>query len=150
MTTTPEPGQRAPDDIEKLAKRLDDGCVYREKRWSGDTHGDLGGSIDEDETDKLMREAAAELRKLEGERDAARNYAVEVRIREKAAEDARVSAVDRATVAEANYHRVWNERDAERRRAEAAQAVRDWLREALRRREQHGCPDCGDDEERQP
>ena len=44
-----------------LIERLRDGCVLRPKRWSGDTHDDLGGSIDEAATDALLREAAAAL-----------------------------------------------------------------------------------------
>ena len=41
-----------------LVKRLREGTVLRPKRWSGDTHYDLGGSIDEDATDQLMDKAA--------------------------------------------------------------------------------------------
>jgi hypothetical protein len=51
------------------------------------------------------------------ERDEARAYGTEVRLREKAAEDARVSAVDRAAKAEA-------ERDAARA---LLRGLRDWL-----------------------
>ena len=47
--------------IASLTDRLLEGCVLRPKRWSGDTHDDLGGSIDEEATDALMREAAATL-----------------------------------------------------------------------------------------
>ncbi len=46
---------------EDLIERLRDGCVLRPKRWSCDTHDDLGGSIDEAATDALMAEAAAAL-----------------------------------------------------------------------------------------
>jgi hypothetical protein len=41
-----------------LVDRLRLGCVYRPKRWSGDTHTDLGGSVDEEATDALMADAA--------------------------------------------------------------------------------------------
>ena len=47
--------------MDELIERLRDGCVLRPKRWSGDTHDDLGGSIDEAATDSLLREAAAAL-----------------------------------------------------------------------------------------
>ena len=51
-----------PESVEALAKRLDHGTVDHAKRWSGDTHDDLGGSVDCDATDALMGEAAAALR----------------------------------------------------------------------------------------
>lgn len=54
--------------MNELIERLRDGCVLRPKRWSGDTHDDLGGSIDEAATDALLREAAAA---LEAARDGA-------------------------------------------------------------------------------
>ena len=41
-----------------LIDRLYQGCVYRKKRWSGDVHSDLGGSIDEEATDAVMEKAA--------------------------------------------------------------------------------------------
>lgn len=41
-----------------LVRLLRDGCVYHKKRWSGDNHADLGGTIDEAKTDDLMRQAA--------------------------------------------------------------------------------------------
>lgn len=44
-----------------LIKRLNDGIVEHDKRWSGDTHDDLGGSVDQDATEAVMREAAAAL-----------------------------------------------------------------------------------------
>lgn len=47
-----------------LIEKLKDGCIYHAKRWSGDTHDDLGGSIDEAATDALMREAAEEITRL--------------------------------------------------------------------------------------
>ena len=46
---------------EDLIERLREGCVLHPKRWSGDTHDDLGGSIKEAATDALMAEAAAAL-----------------------------------------------------------------------------------------
>lgn len=47
------------------------GCVQRPKRWSGDTHDDLGGSVDEAATDALMAAAADAIDRLTAERDAA-------------------------------------------------------------------------------
>lgn len=44
-----------------LIERLREGCVEHPRRWSGDTHDDLGGSIDEAATNALMAEAAAAL-----------------------------------------------------------------------------------------
>ena len=43
---------------EALIEKLRNGCVCHERRWSGDTHSDLGGSVNEVETDKIMHEAA--------------------------------------------------------------------------------------------
>ncbi len=51
--------------MNKLVQRLRDGCIYRKKRWSGDTHFDLGGSIDEERTDALLRESAAAIVRLQ-------------------------------------------------------------------------------------
>lgn len=57
-----------------LVARLRHGCVMHPRRWSGDTHDDLGGSIRESETDAVMAEAAdyidtlrAQLGSAEGE-----------------------------------------------------------------------------------
>lgn len=44
-----------------LIERLRNGCVNHPRRWSGDTHDDLGGSVDEPATDAVMAEAAAAL-----------------------------------------------------------------------------------------
>lgn len=46
---------------------LRNGCVYHAKRWSGDTHADLGGTIDEAATDALMAQAADEIDRLRRE-----------------------------------------------------------------------------------
>lgn len=48
------------------------GCVQRLKRWSGDTHDDLGGSVDEVATDALMSAAADAIDRLTAERDEAK------------------------------------------------------------------------------
>lgn len=52
-------------------RELRHGCVQRPKRWSGDTHDDLGGSVDEAATDALMGAAADVIDRLTVERDAA-------------------------------------------------------------------------------
>ncbi len=44
-----------------LIKRLRDGVVEHAKRWTGDTHDDMGGSADYDATEAVMAEAAAAL-----------------------------------------------------------------------------------------
>lgn len=44
--------------MQTLIEKLRAGCVLRPRRWSGDTHADLGGSIDEAATDTIMAEAA--------------------------------------------------------------------------------------------
>jgi hypothetical protein len=50
-------GKKQP--MTELIKLLWDGCVIKPKRWSGDTHSDSEtGVIDENATDKLMRDAA--------------------------------------------------------------------------------------------
>lgn len=53
-----------------LIERLRNGCVNHPRRWSGDTHDDLGGSVDETATDAVMREAAdaLEAEKADAER----------------------------------------------------------------------------------
>ena len=48
-----------------LVDRLRDGVVYHPKRWSGDTHDDLGGSVNEVKTDATMFEAADEIDRLQ-------------------------------------------------------------------------------------
>lgn len=42
----------------ELAKELREGCKYKPRRWSGDTHDDDGGLVDEGATDALMLAAA--------------------------------------------------------------------------------------------
>ena len=62
------------NDIKPVAfdgSELRHGCVLHPKRWSGDTHGDIGGSVDEDATDTLMAAAADEIDRLKAELDAA-------------------------------------------------------------------------------
>lgn len=44
-----------------LVERLRGGCVLYPKRWTGDTHDDMGGSVDDIATDALMLEAATAL-----------------------------------------------------------------------------------------
>jgi hypothetical protein len=41
-----------------LSERLRLGVIEHLRRWSGDTHDDIGGSVDTDATEALMREAA--------------------------------------------------------------------------------------------
>ncbi len=52
------------DDLIEQARA---GAVLRPKRWSGDTHADLGGSIDEDATDELLNALADEIERLRAE-----------------------------------------------------------------------------------
>ena len=47
-----------------IVDRLRCGSVLHPRRWSGDTHFDLGGSVDEDATDAVMDEAADEIERL--------------------------------------------------------------------------------------
>lgn len=47
-----------------LIERLRNGCVNHPRRWSGDTHDDLGGSVDEPATNAVMAEAADALESL--------------------------------------------------------------------------------------
>ena len=54
-------------EVEGLVEALRYGCVLHPKRWSGDTHDDLGGSIDEAATDALMAQAAAALAEAQAE-----------------------------------------------------------------------------------
>ena len=48
-----------------LVKRLRYGIVEHRKRWSGDTHADLGGSVDYDATTDMLHEAADRIEELE-------------------------------------------------------------------------------------
>ncbi len=52
-------------DNKELIAELRNGCVLHPKRWSGDTHYDLGGSIREEATDELMSRAADALEAAE-------------------------------------------------------------------------------------
>ena len=56
------------DCQKRLVSLLDSGCVYHAKRWSGDTHADMGGTIDESATDEIMRRAAEMIRSLLAEK----------------------------------------------------------------------------------
>ena len=51
-------------EITALLDRLSEGCVCRPRRWSGDTHADLGGTVDEAATDALIAEAWEEITTL--------------------------------------------------------------------------------------
>lgn len=51
-------------DEQALLANLRSGVIYRPKRWSGDTHDDLGGSIDESDTHSLMQKAADAIERL--------------------------------------------------------------------------------------
>ena len=55
-------GKQMRDD---LVKRLRFGIVEHRKRWSGDTHGDLGGSVDYDATTDMLFDAADRIEELE-------------------------------------------------------------------------------------
>src|SRR5690625_425587 len=55
------PPRRRRPAMDVLIERLQAGCVYRPKRWRGDTHDDLGGPIDEAATESLLAEAAEAL-----------------------------------------------------------------------------------------
>lgn len=47
-----------------IVERLKYGVIEYPKRWSGDTHTDLGGSVDYEANKKMMDEAAAEITRL--------------------------------------------------------------------------------------
>lgn len=49
-----------------LVDELRNGVIEHKKRWSGDTHSDLGGSVDCASTDALMDSAADEIERLQG------------------------------------------------------------------------------------
>ena len=55
--------------IDDILKRLDDAIygaepVNRKKRWTGDTHAEFGGSIDEGALDRLLEDAKSEIADL--------------------------------------------------------------------------------------
>ena len=41
-----------------IVDELRKGCICHKRRWSGDTHDDLGGTINESETAAMMNKAA--------------------------------------------------------------------------------------------
>jgi hypothetical protein len=47
-----------------LIDDLRSGAIEHKKRWSGDTHFDLGGSIDREATEMLMAQAADGIERL--------------------------------------------------------------------------------------
>jgi hypothetical protein len=51
--------------MDDLVKRLRNGTIQHVQRWCGDTHYDLGGSCNEDQTNKLLSEAADRIEMLE-------------------------------------------------------------------------------------
>ena len=61
-----------------LVKRLREGVIEHRKRWTGDTHDDLGGTVDCDATDALMIQAADRIEALEAERDALREAVTQI------------------------------------------------------------------------
>jgi hypothetical protein len=48
-----------------IVERLKYGIIEYRKRWSGDTHSDLGGSVDYDATTDMLNEAADRIEALE-------------------------------------------------------------------------------------
>ena len=52
-----------------LKQRLRYGIIEHRKRWSGDTHADLGGSVDYDATTDMLHEAADRIAELEDKLD---------------------------------------------------------------------------------
>ena len=48
-----------------LVTRLRYGIIEHRKRWSGDTHADLGGSVDYDATTDMLHTAADRIEELE-------------------------------------------------------------------------------------
>lgn len=120
-------------DYADLIARLEIGCVCHAKRWSGDTHNDLGGTVDEEATDALTAEAAAALEAVIAERDkAARELAahmsagVRLSHRAEAAEaalkaerDMAVEGWEEATKLIALARQQYSEEKAAREKAEA-------------------------------
>lgn len=64
--------QRSEGSVTSIAERLRGGAIVRPNRWSGDTHADVGGPIDESATNALMAAGADEIDRLTKERDAMR------------------------------------------------------------------------------
>lgn len=63
------------DNEIRMSAELRGGCVHHRKRWSGDTHADLGGSVNEAGTEALMSAAADTIDRLTAQRDFARKEA---------------------------------------------------------------------------
>jgi hypothetical protein len=54
--------------MKDMIDRLNLGCVYKARRWSGDTHSDSpSGRVDEEATDMLMKSAAGRIDRLESD-----------------------------------------------------------------------------------
>lgn len=50
--------------VNDITEMLDAGVVMHNRRWSGDTHADLGGSVNVPATEQVMAKAADEIRHL--------------------------------------------------------------------------------------
>ncbi len=101
-----------------LVSRLRHGCVMHPRRWSGDTHDDLGGSIRESETDAVMAEAADYIDTLRAQLGSAE-------LRDSQMQDAAKLLLARAEAAEAECARL--RADADRFRFIAAQPTDEWM-----------------------
>lgn len=97
-----------------IVERLRDGAILHPRRWSGDCHSDLGGSVDEAATDALMSEAAAEIARLRAEVERLKAEAFDAWGRKEAA------LADRAAIAQRVAE---GERDEARRLLEEAKTL---------------------------
>lgn len=122
-----------------LVKRLRDGVPQREKRWSGDTHYDLGGSDLVDAADVTMAKAADHIEALTTERDdadrragaAERHLAWANEENSKRSRWLRKAKEERGYGDEVSFDRVWEEACKGADSAKALQAENERLREAL-------------------
>lgn len=114
-----------------LVKRLNEGTVQHPRRWSGDTHSDLGGSVDEDATDALMKEAARALeamkadadRRVEEEREAWKRWVTPIadRIAQSLGDDFGTWSAPFNTSIRAAVYGAWKELSAIRARSNDSQ-----------------------------
>jgi hypothetical protein len=108
-----------------LVKRLDEGCIQHARRWSGDTHTDLGGSVDEEATDAVMKEAARRIEALQAE--VADKSGIIAELRRHAENEGNLYREDEFGAPYFINHRaVRAEADADRRVEEEREAIAQW------------------------
>ena len=82
-------------EADNLLARLHAGCILHPSRWSGDTHADLGGPVDEPATDRLITEAAEHIDRLEADLASERDLADQLAVALLVARSSQLALLDR-------------------------------------------------------